>query len=96
MKELKRMSSNQDIIERLDATNKKLDLLIVILLVNSGMKLPDIAKTLGVSVRTIQNWLPVAKLKYARGRRAQPALEEIPETPPQEAEPQNSASQAQT
>jgi DNA-directed RNA polymerase specialized sigma24 family protein len=89
------LSDNKDTIERLDAANKKLDLIIVILLVNSGMKLPDIAKTLGVSVRTIQNWLPVAKLKYAKGRRAQPALEEVPESPPQETEPQNSASQAQ-
>ncbi len=88
------MSNNQGIEERLDGINKKLDLLIIILLVNSGMKLPDIAQTLGVSVRTIQNWLPVAKLKYAKGKRGQPVLEESLETPP-EAEPQNSTSKLQ-
>lgn len=89
------MSENQGIEERLDKVNKKLDLLAAILLVNSGMKLPDIAQTLGVSVRTIQRMIPIAKMKYAKGRRGQPALEESPETPSPEAEPQNSTSQPQ-
>ena len=90
------MSNNQGIEDRLDKINKKLDLLIVILLVNSGMKLADIAKTLNVSVRTIQNWLPVAKLKYAKGKRGQPAIEEVPETTSIEDEPQNNTAQPQT
>ena len=89
------MSGNQGIEERLDKVNKKLDLLTTILLVNSGMKLADIAQTLGVSVRTIQNWLPVAKLKYAKDRRGQPAPEESPETSSPEAEPQDNSSQPQ-
>ncbi len=79
MKELKRLSSNQDIVARLDAANKKLDLLIIILLVNSGMKLSDIAETLGVSVRTIQRMMPIAKLKYSKGKRPQLEVEEISE-----------------
>ena len=78
-----KLTSNQDIEEKLDKVNRKLDLLIVILLVNSGMKLPDIAKTLGVSKRTIQNWLPIAKLKYAKGRKGQ-VLEEGDEAEPSE------------
>jgi uncharacterized protein YjcR len=61
------------------------------MLINSGMKLPDIAQTLGVSVRTIQNWLPVAKLKYAKGKHGQPELEESPE-PTSNIEPQNASS----
>jgi hypothetical protein len=88
VKELKRLSSNQDIVERLDATNKKLDLLIIILLVNSGMKLSDIAETVGLSVRTIQRMIPVAKLKYSKGKRVQLEVEEIPE-PLENTETQN-------
>ena len=71
-----KLNENKGIEERLDRVNRKLDLLTVIILVNSGMKLTDIARAVGVSVRTIQNWLPVAKLKYAKGRKGQTALEE--------------------
>jgi transposase len=74
------LNENKGIEERLDKVNKKLDLLTVIILVNSGMKLKDIAQTIGVSVRTIQNWLPVAKLKYAKGGKGQPALDASAET----------------
>jgi transposase len=88
VKELKRLSSNQDIIECLNATNKKLDVIIVILLVNSGMKLPDIAKTIGVSVRTIQRMIPIAKLKCSKGKKPQLEVEEISE-PSENDETQN-------
>jgi transposase len=80
VEELKRLSSNQVIIERLDATNKKLDLLIIILLVNSGMRLDDIAQTLGVSVRTIQRMVPIAKLKYSKAKNPQLEVETITES----------------
>ena len=68
---------------------------MVILLVNFGMKLSDIAQTLGVSVRTIQNWLPVAKLKYAKAKKGQPVLEGTPEAPSPEDESQNNTSPPQ-
>ena len=82
------MSNNQHVEVELDKVNKKLDLLIVILLVNSGMKLPDIAQTLGVSVRTIQRMVPIAKMKYGKGRKSQSLFEESLETAT-EAEPQS-------
>ena len=86
------MSNNQGIEERLDKVNKKLDLLIIILLVNSGMKLPDIAKTLGISVRTIQGMISIAKIKSPKNRKVQPVPEETSETLPSEEESQNNAS----
>lgn len=70
------MSNNKEIKEGIDRINKKLDILIIIMLTNAGMKLPDIAQTLGVSVRTIQRMFPVAKLKYAKGKSDQLPLEE--------------------
>jgi transcriptional antiterminator len=87
------LSNNQNIERKLDSIDKKLELLIVIMLINAGMKLPDIAQTLGVSVRTIQNRLPVAKLKYAKGKRGQPETEENTETT-SNAEPPSTTPQA--
>lgn len=87
------MSNNQGIEKRLDNISKKIDLLIVVMLINSGMKLADIAQTLGVSVRTIQNWLPVAKLKYAKGKRGQSELEQSIE-PSTDTEPESTTSQS--
>jgi len=42
---------------------KQLDMVIAILLVNSGLKRKEIAKILNISEKTIERMIPVRKLK---------------------------------
>lgn len=48
---------------KLDKLLKKLDILIVVQLANSGLTLKEIAKTLDISEDTIERMLPFRKLK---------------------------------
>jgi len=52
--------------EKLDKIARRLDMIVVILLAKSGLKLKEIADILGISERTIQNWLPFRKIKQKR------------------------------
>jgi transposase len=52
---------------KLDQILKKLDILVVVQLVNSGLTLKEIAKTLGISEDTIERMLPFRRLKQ-KGR----------------------------
>jgi len=51
--------------KRLDKIAKRLDMIIVILLARSGLKLSEIAGILEISERTIQNWLPFRQIKQS-------------------------------
>jgi DNA-binding transcriptional regulator LsrR (DeoR family) len=60
------MSTNKDLSEKLGQIAKKLDLLIVIQLVTSGLTRKEVADVLGVSEKTIERMLPFAKLSQRR------------------------------
>jgi len=51
---------------KLDQVLKKLDILIVVQLANSGLTLKETAKTLDISEDTIERMLPFKKLKPKR------------------------------
>lgn len=51
--------------ETLDKIAKNLDMILVILLAKSGVKKSEIANILGVSERTITNWLPFRQIKQS-------------------------------
>lgn len=57
------MNKKKSVTELIEETNKKLDKLIALLLIKSGLTKEEVAKTLMVSGRTIQNWFPVDKIK---------------------------------
>ncbi|MGD6810110.1 MAG: helix-turn-helix domain-containing protein [Candidatus Bathyarchaeia archaeon] len=52
--------------EKMDKIIKRLDIITVILLVQSGMKRSEIAQSLGVSEKTIERLIPVSKIKGKR------------------------------
>ena len=52
--------------KKLNELLRKLDILIVVQLANSGLTLKEIAKTLGISEDTIERMLPFRKLKPKR------------------------------
>lgn len=54
-------TKDESLVERLDNIAKKLDILIAILLAKSGVTQKEIASILGISDRTIRNWLPFFK-----------------------------------
>jgi transposase len=49
--------------DKLDRLLRKLDILIVVQLANSGLTLKEVAKTVGISEDTIERMLPFKKLK---------------------------------
>jgi DNA-binding transcriptional regulator LsrR (DeoR family) len=55
--------SNKVSIERLDKIIKKLDMITVILMAQSGMKRKEIADAMGVSEKTIERLIPISKIK---------------------------------
>lgn len=55
-------TQNKQINKRLGKIVKQLDLLVVILLAQSGLKRPEIAKILGVSVKTVERMIPLRNL----------------------------------
>ena len=51
---------------KLDKIIKRLDMILVVLLAKSGLKLNEIADILGISERTIQRMIPFRKIKQKR------------------------------
>ncbi len=78
------MPSNKSLEERLDKVIKRLDIITVILLKNSGMKRKDIAEALGVSEKTIERLISVSKLKGSKGQKEINEAESEEEPPTQE------------
>jgi DNA-binding transcriptional regulator LsrR (DeoR family) len=54
---------------KLDEVLKKLDILVVVQLANSGLTRKEIAVVLGVSEKTIERMLPFAKLGQKRAKK---------------------------
>ena len=59
----KEKTQDQNVKKEIDQILKKLDILIVIQLANSGLTRKEIADVLKVSEKTIQRMLPFGKLK---------------------------------
>jgi DNA-binding NarL/FixJ family response regulator len=55
--------------KKLDEVLKKLDILVVVQLANSGLTRKEIAEVLKVSEKTIERMLPFAKLGQKRGKK---------------------------
>jgi transposase len=65
------MDNNKGIEDRLDKIIRKLDIITIVLLANSGVKKKDIAIALGVSEDTIERLIKISKLKPVKGKRNQ-------------------------
>lgn len=52
--------------ETLERIAKRLDMILVILLAKSGVNQKEIAKIIGVTDRTIRNWLPFGLIKQTQ------------------------------
>jgi DNA-binding transcriptional regulator LsrR (DeoR family) len=63
------MNESRTINKRLGEVLKKLDILVVVQLVNSGLTRKEIADVLGVSEKTIERMLPFAKLSQKRAKK---------------------------
>lgn len=61
---------DEDVNKNLERITKQLDMMLVILLAESGLNKEEVAKILGVSGRTIQNLLPFGKLKKGIGSKS--------------------------
>jgi len=59
-------TTNGNLKEALDKIAKRLDMILVILLAKSDVNQSEIAKILGVSERTVRNWLPFRQIKQSR------------------------------
>jgi DNA-directed RNA polymerase specialized sigma subunit len=57
------MSANSNLNEKLSQLNKKLDIVVVVLLAKSGLTRKEIADVLKVSEDTVERMLPFKKLK---------------------------------
>lgn len=62
------MSEDRRVIENLTKIGKRLDMIVVILLAQSGLNRKDIADILGISEKTIQRMLPFRKIKQSRNK----------------------------
>jgi len=60
------MSTNSNLNEKLGQLNRKLDIVIVVLLAKSGLTRKEIADVLGISEKTIERMVPFEKLKQKR------------------------------
>jgi hypothetical protein len=60
--------------EKLDRIIKRLDIITVILLAQSGMKRTDIAVALGVSEKTIERLIPISKIKAKKSEPEKPVM----------------------
>jgi len=56
----------KNVEEKLDKIAKRLDMILVILLARSGVNQAKIAEILGITERTIRNWLPFRQIKQSR------------------------------
>jgi transposase len=66
--------------QKLDKIVKRLDIITVILLVQSGLTRKEIAEALGVSEKTIGRLIPVSKIKGTKGKKIEPEPEQQTET----------------
>jgi transposase len=62
--------NNKAIEDRLDKIIKKLDIITITLLYNSGLKKKDIAEALNVSEDTIERTIHVSKLKTTKSKKS--------------------------
>jgi len=58
--------NDESLKRKLDKIVKRLDMILVVLLAKSGLKLNEIAEILGISERTIQRMLPFRRIKQKR------------------------------
>ncbi len=72
--------------DRLDRIIKRLDIITVILLAQSGLTRPEIANALGVSEKTIERLIPISKIKGAKSRKSQLNAVNVKESAPMENE----------
>jgi transposase len=77
-------ASNKGVEERLDKVIKRLDVVTVILLANSGLTRKDIAQILGVSEKTIERLVSISKIRRAKGKKLEPDIKD--ETYPSQTE----------
>lgn len=64
--------------DRLDKIIKRLDILTIVLLAQSGLPLRDIAKTLGVSEDTVERTVLISKIKRKTDRKVETKSESLP------------------
>ncbi|MEM3576885.1 MAG: helix-turn-helix domain-containing protein [Candidatus Bathyarchaeia archaeon] len=62
----KKSVGNSGLNKKIEKVNKKLDMIIVILLAKSGFTRKEVADVLKVSEKTIERMLPFEKLKKRR------------------------------
>ena len=60
------IENNPELNKKLDKIGKRLDMIIVIMLAQSGLNLKDIAEILDISERTIQRMLPFRQIKQSQ------------------------------
>jgi DNA-binding transcriptional regulator LsrR (DeoR family) len=66
------LTDNNKLLEdKLDKIIKKLDIITITLLYNSGLKKKDIAEALNVSEDTIERTIHVSKLKITKSKKSQ-------------------------
>ena len=58
--------NDESLKRKLDKIVKRLDMILVVLLAKSGLKINEIAEILGISERTIQRMLPFRRIKQKR------------------------------
>jgi len=58
--------NNGGLGKKLDKIGKRLDMIVVIMLAQSGLNLKDIAEILGISERTIRRILPFRQIKQSQ------------------------------
>lgn len=68
--------SDKSTNERLDKIIKRLDIITVILMAQSGMRRKEIADALDVSEKTIERLIPVSRLKRKQTSVEKPAVED--------------------
>jgi DNA-binding transcriptional regulator LsrR (DeoR family) len=72
--------SKQPKDDKLDKIMKRLDIISVILLAQSGLTRTEIAEALGVSEKTIERLIPISKIKAARNRKNRPIVTNVQES----------------
>jgi hypothetical protein len=69
--------SEKNTNEKLEKIIKRLDIITVVLLAQSGMKRAEIAVALGVSEKTIERLIPISKIKGKRSEVEKPEISKV-------------------